>query len=100
RISGTATAMKGKFYGNTRASDACGCAGILRDLFPMQNVIEMMLHMQDVVLNDEAQGDRRCRTNHAWCGQAVLGDALDRLYQRSIVLPPGVDERRPLPIVV
>src|SRR5438046_530396 len=33
---------------SNRTSDACGCAGVLRDLLAAQDVIEVMLHVQNV----------------------------------------------------
>lgn len=55
-------------------SNAGGCAGVLRQLLAAQDVVQMMLHVQDVILDQEAQGDGVGGTDAAGRREAFFGN--------------------------
>ena len=77
-----------------------GRAGVLRDLLAAQDVIEVMLHVQKVVLDDETQSNGRCSADDAGRGQPVLGNAFHQFHEQGVVMPPSVEQRRPRQLVV
>ena len=74
------------------ALHAKGCARILGDRVPLEDVIEVVLHVQYVIFDQESERHWLALADDALAPHQVLRQVLDQTRQQQVVVLPEIDQ--------